>query len=125
MINIALVALGGALGSVGRYLVGSIALRAMGPGFPWGTIAVNIVGSLVIGMMAEVIALRYGASMHLRLLVVTGFLGGFTTFSAFSLEVAVMIERGDFFNAGFYAAASFAISMAAVFIGLALARQFV
>ena len=78
MIQAFLVALGGAIGSVLRYYVGQWALRLMGPAFPWGTLAVNVVGCFVIGVFAELIARRFNASMELRLLLITGFLGGFT-----------------------------------------------
>jgi CrcB protein len=67
----------------------------MGPGFPWGTLTVNVVGCFVIGVFAEMIARRFGASADLRLLLITGFLGGFTTFSAFSLDAISLFERGD------------------------------
>ena len=93
MINIILVALGGAFGSVARYLVGVWTLRRFGPNFPWGTLTVNIVGCFAIGLLSEVIARRLNASPEMRLLLVTGFLGGFTTFSAFSLDVISLFER--------------------------------
>ncbi len=95
MQNIILVALGGAAGSVSRYLVGLASLRLFGPGFSWGTLAVNLAGGLAIGIMAEMLALKLDASQPVRLLAITGFLGGFTTFSAFSLEVAGMMSRND------------------------------
>ncbi len=125
MMNILLIALGGALGSVCRYLTGLAALRLAGPGFPWGTLAVNVVGGLAIGILAELVARKFDASEALRLLLVTGFLGGFTTFSAFSLEVAGMMERGALATAALYVASSVALSIAAVFAGLALVRGFV
>jgi len=125
MNHILLVALGGAVGSVARYLTGQATLRLFGPGFPWGTLAVNIVGSLAIGILAELIARRFESSPELRLLIITGFLGGFTTFSAFSLEVSVMAERGDYVWAAAYILVSIVISVAAVFAGLALVRSFI
>lgn len=124
MNHIALVAIGGALGSTARYFTGLVTLRWFGPGFPWGTLAVNIVGSLAIGIFAELIARRFDSSPELRLFIVTGILGGFTTFSAFSLEVSAMLERSDYISAGGYILASLAISVAAVFAGLALVRAF-
>ena len=123
MQNLLLVAFGGALGSVARYLTGMAALRLFGPGFPWGTLAVNLVGSLAIGIMAELIALRFNQSQELRLFIITGILGGFTTFSAFSLEVTAMAERGQWVTAALYITASIFISVAAVFAGLALVRS--
>lgn len=125
MFNILLVAVGGALGSVCRYLVGMATLRLFGPNFPWGTLTVNIVGSLAIGVFVELIARRFDASMELRLLAVTGFLGGFTTFSAFSLDVISLFERGEVLAAGTYVASSIVFSLVAVFVGLALVRSLV
>ena len=122
MNHILLVAIGGALGSSARYLTGQAAMRLFGPGFPWGTLAVNIVGSLAIGVFAELIARRFDGSPELRMFVVTGILGGFTTFSAFSLEVSTMMERGDHMTAAAYVLLSLVISVAAVFAGLALVR---
>lgn len=122
MLQIILVAIGGAIGSVARYLTGLLTLRLFGPGFPWGTLAVNVIGSLAIGVFAELIARRYGASQELRLFIVTGFLGGFTTFSAFSLDVAVLVERGAMLPAVAYVAVSMLVSLFAVFAGLALVR---
>jgi fluoride exporter len=97
-------------------------LRRFGPAFPWGTLTVNIVGCVAIGLLTEVIARRLNASMELRLLVVTGFLGGFTTFSAFSLDAIALYERGAMTAAALYVAASVGVSLAAVFGGLALGR---
>ncbi|MBB2794681.1 UNVERIFIED_ORG: CrcB protein [Rhizobium pisi] len=125
MIQAFLVALGGAIGSVLRYYVGQWALRLMGPAFPWGTLAVNVVGCFVIGVFAELIARKFNASMELRLLLITGFLGGFTTFSAFSLDAISLFERGDAVAGGIYIAASVGLSMAAVISGLAVMRALV
>ncbi|UVC11403.1 fluoride efflux transporter CrcB [Rhizobium sp. TH2] len=125
MNHILLVAVGGALGSVARYLTGLAALRWFGPGYPWGTLSVNIVGGLAIGVFAELIARRFDGSQELRLFIITGILGGFTTFSAFSLEVSTMAERGDYLWAASYILLSIVISVAAVFAGLALVRALV
>ena len=122
MNHILLVAIGGALGSVSRYLIGLATLRWFGPNPPWGTLAVNIIGGLAIGVFAELIARRFDGSAELRLFIVTGILGGFTTFSAFSLEVTAMAERGDYLTALTYVLTSVIISVAAVFAGLALVR---
>ncbi|WJR66529.1 fluoride efflux transporter CrcB [Neorhizobium sp. CSC1952] len=122
MINMLIVAIGGAAGSVLRYLVGVWTLRQFGPNFPWGTLTVNVVGSFAIGFLAELIARRLNASPEMRLLIVTGFLGGFTTFSAFSLDVVALFERGAGFIAATYIVASVAVSLGAVFAGLALGR---
>jgi len=122
MLQIILVAIGGAIGSVARYLTGLLTLRLFGPNFPWGTLAVNVIGSLAIGVFAELIARRFGASQDLRLFIITGILGGFTTFSAFSLDAAVLLERGAVLSAVAYVAASMLVSLFAVFAGLALMR---
>ena len=121
--NLLLVAFGGAAGSVLRYLVGVWTLRAFGPNFPWGTITVNIIGSFVIGLLVEIVARRFNASAELRLLLVTGFLGGFTTFSAFSLDFMVLFERGQMMAAGGYLVASVFLALLAVFAGLSLGRM--
>ena len=118
-----LVAAGGALGSVGRYLVGVFAIRVFGPNFPWGTFIVNIVGSLVIGFMAEAVARALNQSAEMRMLIVTGFLGGFTTFSSFSLDTMYLIERGEVMTAILYIAASVGLALIAVTAGLALGRM--
>ncbi len=123
MLHLLLVALGGASGSVLRYLVGHWSLRQFGPAFPWGTMIVNIVGSLLIGLLAEFIARRLDASAEVRLLLVTGFLGGFTTFSAFSLDALTLFERGATTIAVVYVVTSVAVSLAAVMGGLALGRS--
>ncbi|MCH4546447.1 fluoride efflux transporter CrcB [Rhizobium sp. WYCCWR 11279] len=122
MIQALLVAVGGAIGSLLRYYVGQWALRLMGPSFPWGTLAVNVVGCFVIGVFAELIARKFNASVELRLLLITGFLGGFTTFSAFSLDAISLFERGEAVAGGIYIAASVGLSMAAVIAGLAVMR---
>ncbi|MBB4195097.1 CrcB protein [Rhizobium aethiopicum] len=125
MIQALLVAVGGAIGSVLRYFVGQWALRLMGPAFPWGTLAVNVVGCFVIGVFAELVARKFNASVELRLLLITGFLGGFTTFSSFSLDAMSLFERGEAVAGGIYIAASVGLSMAAVFAGLAIMRALV
>lgn len=122
MANLLIVALGGAVGASLRHLVNLASLRAFGPHFPWGTLTVNILGSFVMGVFVEWLIRRSGASNELRLLIATGLLGGFTTFSAFSLDVAVLWERGAALTASIYVVASVLLSIAALFAGLALAR---
>ncbi|MGD9914694.1 MAG: fluoride efflux transporter CrcB [Rhizobiaceae bacterium] len=124
MLHILLVAVGGAIGASLRHIVNLGALRVVGPDFPWGTMALNIAGSLVMGLFVGWLAMRAGVSDALRLFVATGILGGFTTFSAFSLDVAVLWERGAHLGAFGYAAASVAGSILALFVGLWLARGF-
>ena len=123
MHHILLVAFGGALGSVCRYLVGIGALRLMGPSFPWGTLTVNVAGSFAIGVLAELIVARFGASAELRLLLITGFLGGFTTFSALALDAVTLFERGASLAATIYLVLSVGASIAAAIAGIGLMRS--
>jgi fluoride exporter len=122
MPHILLVAIGGGLGAALRHLANMGALRLFGPNFPYGTMAVNILGCFAMGVFIEVLARRYGGSNELRLFVATGILGGFTTFSAFSLDFAVLMQRGALGLALFYALASVILSILALFIGLWLVR---
>jgi len=117
------VALGGAIGASARYAVGIGAVRLMGHGFPWGTLAVNVVGALAMGILVELLALKLSGSQSLRAFLAVGVLGGFTTFSAFSLEVVLMIERKALVLAAAYAGVSVVASVAALFLGLWIARS--
>jgi CrcB protein len=123
MYHLLLVAIGGAIGAGLRHLTNVAALRLFGPGFPWGTLTVNVAGGLVMGVFIELLARRFGGSAELRLFVATGVLGGFTTFSAFSLDFAVLYERGALMQAFSYAAASVLLSIGALFVGLWVARN--
>lgn len=120
-----MVAAGGAAGSVLRHLVGLATLRLFGSGFPVGTLTVNVLGGFLMGAFVELLALRWSGSQNLRLLVATGFLGGFTTFSAFSLDFAVMWERGAVGLAILYAGLSVVLALAGLFAGLWLVRALV
>ena len=122
MTNLFLVALGGAIGATLRHLSGMLALRLMGAGFPWGTLFVNVAGSLVMGLFIAWMAKRTGISNEARLFVATGILGGFTTFSAFSLDVANLVERGEMSGAVTYVLGSVLLSVIAVFAGLWFGR---
>ena len=122
MAHILIVALGGAIGASLRHLVNLATLRMLGPNFPWGTLTVNVVGSFLMGMFIELLVRRLGISQEIRLLVATGLLGGFTTFSAFSLDVALLWQRGAVATTALYAASSVVFSIAALFAGLALAK---
>lgn len=115
-------AMGGAIGAAGRYAVGVGALRLIGPGFPWGTLIVNIAGSFIMGLMIASFALRYSVSNEVRTFLATGILGGFTTFSAFSLDFAVLMERKTEGLAAIYLGASVGLSILALFAGLYCAR---
>lgn len=121
MVPALLVALGGALGSVARYGVNVWTMRAFGPGFPWGTLTVNVVGGLVMGLIAAVLALK-GGTNEMRVFLMTGIMGGFTTFSAFSLDTFTLWERGELGTAAVYVAASVVLSIGALAAGLALGR---
>lgn len=123
MKHLLLVASGGAIGASLRYLTGIAALRLLGANFPWGTLLVNVVGSFVMGVVTEFIVRKLGASSELRLLLMTGLLGGYTTFSAFSLDAVLMIERGAISGAAGYIAANVIGSIAALMLGLILARN--
>ena len=115
-------ALGGAIGSAARYGVNVWSGRALGSGFPWHTLIVNILGCLAMGILVEILALRLNASNDVRAFLTTGILGGFTTFSAFSLDFALLVERKSYGLAGAYAAGSVVLSLSAVFAGLYLVR---
>ena len=120
MEKLLLVAAGGAAGAVARYGLGVQASRAFGPAWPYGTLIVNVVGGLLMGLLAGSV---WGGQERLRLLLGVGLLGGFTTFSAFSLETARMIEDRAYGQAGLYAVGSVVLSVAALFAGLALSRR--
>ena len=123
MLHLILVAVGGAIGASLRHLVNLASLRLVGPGFPWGTMAVNVAGCFAMGVFVELLARRFNASNELRLFIGAGVLGGFTTFSAFSLEFAVLWERGAALSALAYAITSVIGSILALFLGLWLARS--
>lgn len=115
------VALGGAIGASARYLTNVGAMRLVGPGFPWATPLVNVVGSFLMGMLVVVLADRFGNRFAPFLM--TGVLGGFTTFSAFSLDAVTLWERGQGAMAGLYVVGSVVLSILALVAGLALARS--
>ena len=123
MTNLLLVAAGGAIGASLRHLSGIFMLRMTGVGFPWGTLFVNVLGSLVMGVFIAWMVKRTGISNEIRLFFATGILGGFTTFSAFSLDVANLVERDAMGNAFIYIAASVLLSVTAIFVGLWFGRN--
>lgn len=125
MTRLLIVAAGGALGAVARHGVGVWTQRLFPAAqWPWATLTVNVVGGLLMGLLAGWLAFRGGVhSESPRLFAAVGVLGGFTTFSAFSLEAALMIERRQLAMAGGYVAASVVLSIAALFIGLMVARR--
>lgn len=116
------IAAGGALGAVARhYMTHQVALLA-GSGFPWGTLAVNVLGSFIMGLLVEATALFWSPALELRAFLVVGVLGAFTTFSTFSLDVALLYERGQLAAAAAYVAASALLTVLALFAGLAVVR---
>ncbi len=132
MNHLLIVAAGGAIGAGLRHLVGLGALRLLGSAFPVGTMTVNIAGSFVMGVLVAWLAFKadltgwlgivFGSGQNLRLFLATGVLGGFTTFSAFSLDALLMWERGEAGIALVYVLGSVVLSLAGIFSGLALVR---
>ena len=118
-----IIALGSAIGGALRHAVNVGAARVLGTGWPYGTFTVNVVGSLAMGVIAGAFALRANASQAWVLFLTTGVLGGFTTFSAFSLDVALLVERGRLDATASYLLGSVIVSVAALFLGLAIVRR--
>ena len=119
-----LVFVGGGLGASLRHFINVTFARHMGTGFPWGTFIINITGSTVMGLIAGYLAFKGEASQPWRLFLMTGILGGYTTFSAYSLDAALLYERGELGLAALYVIGSVVLSIAGLFAGLALVRQF-
>jgi CrcB protein len=117
------VALGGALGSVARYFLSSTVYAATGDGFPWGIMTVNVLGGLAMGIIVELGALKMNFTPEMRAFLTTGVLGGFTTFSAFSLDSVLLIQRGAYVSAAGYMIGSVTLSVLALFAGLWLVRS--
>jgi CrcB protein len=113
---------GGAIGAGTRYLIGRAFMHAGFIEFPWATLTINVSGSFLMGVLIEVLALRFNASNELRTFLATGVLGGYTTFSSFSLEFATLYERGDMTGAFGYVVASVVFGLFAVFAGLWITR---
>jgi fluoride exporter len=121
--NYLLVFIGGGIGSTLRHIINVISARVLGTGFPYHTFIINITGSIVMGLIAGYLAFRGEASQPWRLFLMTGVLGGYTTFSAFSLDAALLYERGEIGLALFYVLGSVVFSIAGLFAGLALVRH--
>ncbi len=120
--DVALLAVGGALGSVSRYGVSSLATRLGGTDFPYGTLAVNVLGSAVIGLLMHLVLTQPGFPREVRLAVVVGFLGAFTTFSTFSYETTRALEAGQLGLAGVNIATNVLLCVGATVAGLAVGR---
>ena len=114
---------GGAIGSGLRFSVGALMLRTMGPGWPWGTFTVNLVGSLIMGLVMGWFAFKGSGGGSVQIFIATGILGGFTTFSAFSLETSRMIETKAYAQAALYAGSSVILGVSMVFAGLFIMRK--
>ena len=116
------IALGGAIGAVGRHYVSVAMTLLLGHGFPWGTVVVNIAGSFLMGALIETMAVVWSPTVEMRALLTVGVLGAFTTFSTFSLDVATLYERGATLQSVVYVVASVVVSILALFAGLRLMR---
>lgn len=122
LVGYLIVFIGGGIGAALRHGVNRASLSWLGPGFPYGTLLVNIAGGLLMGMLAEFLLVRGGGSQEWRLFLATGVLGGFTTFSAFSLDAAVLWQRGDYLTCAAYVAGSVVLSIGGLFAGMAAVR---
>jgi CrcB protein len=122
--NYLIVFLGGGIGTMIRHGANMAGLRALGPNFPYATFFINVSGSLIMGLVAGYFAFKGDASQHWRLFLTTGILGGYTTFSTYSLDAALLYERGELGLSALYVVGSVALSIAGLFAGLALVRNF-
>lgn len=124
MTHLFLIALGGAAGAVSRHLVNQAGLRVLGPDFPYGTLTVNVVGSLAIGLLVGWLASAGRAdATELRFALGVGFLGAFTTMSAFALDIVLMFERKQYVSSLLYATGTVMVSVIAVMVGLIVMRK--
>lgn len=119
----AAVAIGGAIGSVARYLTAGWVQSAAWDGFPYGIFAVNISGGFIMGLLTELMALKWNVSLEMRAFLTTGIMGGYTTFSTFSLDSVLLIERHAYVSAALYVSGSALLSIAALFAGMWLIRS--
>jgi fluoride exporter len=118
-----IVFLGGGLGAAFRHGVNLVMAKLLGTQFPYATLIENVSGSLLMGLLAGYFAFRAGLSQHWQLFLTTGILGGYTTFSAFSLDAALLYERGEIALAALYVVASVLLAIGGLFVGLAVVRQ--
>mgnify|MGYP001062834126 CR=1 FL=1 len=123
MTQILAIAAGGSIGAVMRYFVSTGVYSYLGRGFPYGTLAVNVIGSLLMGLLYELFLQRLSVSPEVRALLLVGFLGAFTTFSTFSIETITLIEQGDLLKAVGNIFVSVILCVAAAWLGLQIARQ--
>lgn len=116
------IAAGGAIGAVGRHYAGVVALKWLGAGFPFGTLFVNVTGSFVMGVLIMLMSLRWNVGDEVRAFLTVGLLGGFTTFSAFSLDFATMVQRGESMMAAVYVLVSVILAVSGIFAGMHIMR---
>ena len=119
------VAVGAALGGVARYYLASALQQRLGATFPWGTLVVNVTGSLLLGVLIRYALATPTVSVEMRALLTTGFCGGYTTFSTYSYETATLLEDGQYGRAGAYALGSVVVALGATFAGFMLARELI
>jgi CrcB protein len=119
------VAVGASLGGVARYYLGTAIQHRLGAGFPWGTLVINVSGSLLLGAIVRYAFATPGMSVELRALLATGFCGGYTTFSTYSLETAILLEEGRYERAVLYAFSSVLLALVATACGFLLARELI
>jgi CrcB protein len=119
------VAVGAALGGVARYYLASALQQRLGATFPWGTLVVNVTGSLLLGVLIRYALATPTVSVEMRALLTTGFCGGYTTFSTYSYETATLLEDGQYGRAGAYALGSVVVALGATFAGFILARELI
>ena len=117
------IAAGGAIGAVGRFVLMSHIGRLLGSGFPFATLAVNVLGAFLLGMLVEIMALAWSPGEEVRAFLVVGVLGGFTTFSLFSMDLFNLISTGANFQAGLYMGASVMLCVVGFYVGLTVFRQ--
>ena len=125
MKNFWAVAIGAAIGGVSRYYLSLVATERLGDALPWATLIINVTGSFVLGFLMRFALASPSTSMELRLLLATGLCGGYTTFSTFSYEVALLVEDGQYERAGAYALGSVVLALLATFAGFVLARELI
>ena len=116
------IAAGGALGALGRHYLAYHVNALIGHGFPWGILACNVLGSFAMGVLVELSALVWSPSVEMRAFLAVGILGAFTTFSTFSLDIVLLLQRGDMLKAGLYVTASVLCGVIGLFAGLHLIR---
>ena len=119
------IAVGAAAGGVSRFYLGAAIQQRLGVSFPWGTLAINVTGSLLLGFLIRYALATPAISLEVRAMLTTGFCGGYTTFSSYSYETAVLLEEGEFGRAAVYSLGSVVLALLAMFAGFMLARELI